>query len=134
MANALYQEGKRALGNKEIDLDLDTLTAHLVLNTYTFSQAHTSVATSINSHIATAGAVPNAASANLSGVSWSAAAVLDSTDPNFSTVDGGQSIKAVILAKGDTPIAYIDTGSGFPFTSSGGDITINWSASGIFQL
>lgn len=134
MANALYQEGKRALGNKEIDLDLDTLTAHLILNSYTFSQSHTSVATSINSHIATAGGVANSASVNLSGVSWSAAAVLDSSDPTFTSVDAAQTIKGVMISKGDTPIAYIDTGSGFPFTSSGGDITINWSASGIFQL
>lgn len=134
MANALYQEGKRALGNKEIELDADTITAHLILNTYTFSQSHVSVAASITSHIATAGAVPNAASVNLTGVTYSAAAVLDAADPSFVSVDGSQTIKAVILAKGDTPIAYIDTGAGFPFTSSGGDITLSWSASGIFQL
>lgn len=134
MSNALYQEGKRALGAKSINLSTDTLTAHLVKSTYTFSQSHTSIATSVTSHIATAGAVPNAASVNLSGVTWSTAAVLDANDITISSVDGGQTVKGVVIAKGDTPIAYIDSGAGFPFTTSGGDITITWSASGIFQL
>ena len=83
MSNALYQKGKHAMGNKEIELDADTLTAHLVLNSYNFNQSHISVATSINPHIATAGGVANSASVNLSGVSWAATATLDALAPGL---------------------------------------------------
>lgn len=134
MANALYQEGKRAIGNKEIQLSVDTLTVLLIASGYTFSQSHTSVSASITSHVATAGGVAHAASVALGSVTWSSAAVLGAANSTFSTINGGQTIIGIVVAKGDTPIAYIDTGAGFPFTSSGGDVSVDWSGSGVFQL
>jgi hypothetical protein len=126
MANALYNEGKRALLNKELDLDTDTLTVALVKNTYTFSQAHTDVSVSIASHIAS--------STTLTGVTIAADGTVDANHPNFTAVTAGDTISAVVIYKGTTPIVYLDTGTGFPFATTGGDVEISWSVSGIFRL
>lgn len=126
MANALYEEGKRALLNKELDIDTDTLTIALVKNTYTFSQSHTNVTTSITPEVA--------AVTTLSGVTISASGVVDASDVTFPAVTAGDTIASVVIYKGTTPIVYLDTGVGFPFVTSGGDIAISWSVSGIFKL
>lgn len=126
MANALYEEGKRALLNKELDLDTDTLTIALVKNTYTFSQSHTNVTTSITPDVA--------AVTTLSGVTISASGVVDASDVTFPAVASGNTISSIVIYKGTTPIVYLDTGVGFPFATSGGDIAISWSVSGIFKL
>lgn len=126
MANALYEEGKRALLNKELDIDTDTLTIALVKNTYTFSQSHTNVTTSITPNVA--------AVTTLSGVTISAAGVVDASDVTFPAVTAGDTISSIVIYKGTTPIVYLDTGVGFPFSTSGGDIAISWSVSGIFKL
>lgn len=126
MANALYEEGKRALLNKELDIDTDTLTIALVKNTYTFSQSHTNVTTSITPDVA--------AVTTLSGVTISASGVVDASDVTFPAVTAGDTISSIVIYKGTTPIVYLDTGVGFPFATSGGDIAISWSVSGIFKL
>lgn len=126
MANALYNEGKRALLNKEIDFDTDTLTVALVKNTYTFSQAHTDVSVSITPHVAS--------SVVLAGVSIASDGTIDASDPTFTAVTAGDTISAVVIYKGTTPLVYMDTGTGFPFATSGGDVVISWAASGIFKL
>lgn len=126
MANALYEEGKRALLNKELDIDTDTLTIALVKNTYTFSQSHTNVTTSITPNVA--------AVTTLSGVTISASGVVDASDVTFPAVTAGNTISSIVIYKGTTPIVYLDTGVGFPFATSGGDIAISWSVSGIFKL
>lgn len=126
MANALYNEGKRALLNKEVDYDTDTLTVALVKNTYTFNQSHTNVTTHITSHVE--------ATTTLAGVSISADGVVSASNPVFTGVAAAVAISAVVIYKGTTPLVYVDTGTGFPFTTSGGDVEISWSGSGIFKL
>lgn len=126
MANALYQEGKRALLNKEIDFDTDTLTCVLVKNTYTFSQAHTDVSVSVTPHVA--------ATTTLAGVTIAADGTIDASDASYSAVAGGDTISSVVIYKGTTPLVYLDTGVGFPFATSGGDVTISWAVGGIFKL
>ena len=68
--------------------------------------------------------------------------VADADDLTFPSVGGAVSIEAVILFK-DTGveatsnlIAYIDTATGLPVTSSGGDIIVSWDngANKIFKL
>jgi len=63
----------------------------------------------------------------------------DAADVTFSAVTGDQSEALVVWA--DTTvestsrlIVYIDTGTGFPVTPNGGDITVQWDAAGIFTL
>jgi hypothetical protein len=62
----------------------------------------------------------------------------------FTSVASGTAVAMVIYVDGDTPgtndylIAYWDdSGSGdgsFSVTANGGDININWNASGIFTI
>ena len=65
----------------------------------------------------------------------------DGTDLTYTAVTGA-SVEAIILYRQNAGanttwplIAYIDTGvTGLPVTPNGGNITIVWSASGIFKL
>jgi len=68
--------------------------------------------------------------------------VLDAADVTFATVGSGSTVIGVILYK-DTGVAatsallaYIDTISGFPLATSGGDIVVQWDngANKIFAL
>ena len=60
--------------------------------------------------------------------------VFDAADCTFTTPSAGTSIEALIIYKdtGNTAtsnlIAYIDTGTGLPFTSNGADIDIVWDS------
>lgn len=67
--------------------------------------------------------------------------LVDGADVTFSAVTGN-SCEAIVLYRKNAGanttwylVAYIDTGvTGLPVTPNGGDITITWNASGIFQL
>jgi len=68
--------------------------------------------------------------------------VFDAADITFTAVTAGSTVKAVVLYK-DTGvnstsplIAYIDTITGFPLATNGGDISIVWDsgANKIFAL
>jgi len=69
-----------------------------------------------------------------------AAGVFDAADTVFSSVSGDAFQSLIIyydsgVAGTSTLIAYMDQSSGsFSITPSGGDITVNWNASGIFEL
>jgi hypothetical protein len=66
----------------------------------------------------------------------------DGTDLTFTAVPAGNSIEAIVLYRKNAGanttwplIAYIDTSvTGLPVTPNGGNITITWSASGIFTI
>ena len=64
----------------------------------------------------------------------------DADSITFSAVSGAVSEALVIwidtgVAGTSRLVAYIDTGvTGLPVTPNGGDITVSWNASGIFQL
>jgi hypothetical protein len=63
----------------------------------------------------------------------------DAADVTFSAVTGDVS-EALVVWRDTTVestsnlIVYIDTGTGFPVTPNGGDITVQWDAAGIFTL
>ena len=67
--------------------------------------------------------------------------VFDGTDLTYTAVTGN-SVEALVLYRKNAGanttwplIAYIDTGvTNLPVTPNGGNITITWNASGIFQL
>jgi hypothetical protein len=79
-----------------------------------------------------------AVSGNL-GTKTTTNGVADAADVTFTAVTG-DSVEAVVLyrhtgTEGTSElIAYIDTATGLPTTPSGGDITIQWNANGIFKL
>lgn len=126
MANALYPVGKRAFLNKEIEMDLDSITAVLVKNTYTYSAAHTSYTTDVQPHIVSGASV---VLANKQILNTNNNAVFDADDPVFVAVTAGSTVSSIVLYHTSSKklIAYIDTGAGLPFSTNGGDVTINFS-------
>jgi len=134
MANVLYDPGRDAFLNGDIDFTNDTIRVYLVDTAdYAFSASHQYL-----SQVAAAGRVANAV---LAGKTTSAG-VADASDTVLSSVSGDQ-CEALILVK-DTGsdatsplIGYIDTAAaGLPVTPNGGDITITWDngANKIFKL
>jgi len=134
MANVLYDPGRNAFLNGDIDFTNDTIRVYLVDNDdYTFSAAHQYL-----SQVASAGRVAYAALAGKS----TASGVADASDTVLTSVIGDQ-CESLILCKwtGDEStsplIGYIDTAAaGLPVTPNGGDITITWDngANKIFKL
>lgn len=134
MANVLYDPGRDAFLNGDIDYTNDTIKVYLIdTDDYTFSAAH--------QYLSQVTAGSRVANATLAGKSTSAG-VADANDTVLSSVSGDQ-CEALILVK-DTGnestsplIGYIDTASaGLPVTPNGGDITITWDsgANKIFKL
>lgn len=138
MANALYPLTKQAwlAGTAGYDLDNDTTddgpyVALVDTGTYTYSTAH-------DFYNDLSGVVGTPQRISTPTV---ATGLFDGDNVTFSAVTGN-SVEALVIyrhnagANSTWPlVAYIDTSvSGLPVTPNGGDITITWNASGIFQL
>ena len=134
MANVMYDPGRDAFLNGDIDFTNDTIKVYLIdTDDYTFSAAHQFL-----SQVAAGSRVANA---TLAGKSTSGG-VADANDTVLTSVSGDE-CEALILVKdtgveGTSPlIGYIDTAAaGLPVTPNGGDITITWDngANKIFKL
>lgn len=133
MANTLYDLGRKAFLDADIDYLVDTIKVALVdTGTYTFSQAHQFYSS------VSAGVV---GTPQTLATKTSTAGVADADDVTFTSVSGN-SVEALVIYKdtgvaGTSPlIAYIDTATGLPVTPNGGDITIQWDsgANKIFKL
>ena len=134
MANALYGLGKQKLLSGSIDLTTATMKASLISTSYTANLTtdefySTPVAFLLNS-------------AALLASKTVTLGVFDAADITFSAVTSGATAKCVVIWK-DTGsnatsplLAYIDTITGFPLATNGGDITIVWDsgANKIFAL
>jgi hypothetical protein len=115
----------------EISFPADTLKVRLVKNTYAqnlTTDEFVSVVTPITG-----------STDQTLGSKTVAGGAFDAADPTFSTVPAGEISEGVVIYK-DTGnpatspvIAYIDTITGFPLTTNGGDITIQWD-NGAFKI
>lgn len=133
MANAIYPKFKEALldGLSNIDINDGTVKAALIdTGTYTYSAAH-DFYDDLSGVVGTPQTIGNTTVTN---------GLFDGDDVTFTGVSGA-SVEAVVLyLDTGTPatsrlIAFIDTGvTGLPVTPNGGNISIAWNASGIFQL
>lgn len=142
MANALYDKGREGFLDGSIDWDtavikvvlVDTAGLTVDLTTNQFLSAIAS-----GNRIATSGALTS---------KTVTAGVADAADVTFTAVTGA-SVEAIVIYQSsavtggadvaDTAqrlIAYIDTGTGLPFTPNGGDITVQWDngSNKIFKL
>ena len=128
MANFLYPVFKRELMEGSINLVTNTLRMGL----FTASALPTS-----NSNATDIASIVNNPAINLKDailtgkmIEGTTSAVFDCDDPTFLAVSGGQ-VTSVIIWKEDglvkLPIAFIDSGSGLPFTPTGGNVIINIS-------
>ena len=134
MANALYDTGRNAFLEADVDWTNDAVSLVLIdTASYTVDLANHQFLSSIagGARIAT---VALASKTSVAGVA-------DAADAIFSAVSGAES-EALVLYK-DTGadatsqlIAYIDTATGLPVTPNGGDITVTWDngANKIFKL
>lgn len=124
MANALYAKGKEKILSASINLPSDTIKASLLSSSYTANLSTDEFWSGI--------------SANLLNTSQTLASktvtagVFDAADVTFTAVTAGSTVKAVVIWKDTgTPstsplLVYIDTITGFPLATNGGDITITW--------
>lgn len=135
MANALYPAFKASLLQAGIDLSSDDIRASLIdLADYSYNTSH-----DFWDDVASASKVSTLASGLASKTFTDG--IFDAADATWSSVTGDQ-CEAVILYSNtggaDSArqlICYFDTGiTGIPVTPNGGDINLNFNASGIFSL
>ena len=134
MANALFNPYKasRLTESPSVNASSDTIRIALVdTGTYTFN-ANDQYSSSVSSAVVgTPGALTSKTTTN---------GVFDAADVTFTSVSGS-SVEALVVYK-DTGvaatsplIAWIDTvSSGLPVTPNGGDIDVQFNASGIFAI
>lgn len=134
MANALYGLGKEKILSGAIDLTTNTIKVRLVKNTYAQNL-------STDEFISSVTKVTGTTDQTLTGKSV-ALGVFDADDVTFTAVPAGETSEGVVIYK-DTGVeatspvlAYIDTITGFPLATSGGNITVQWDngAYKIFSL
>lgn len=133
MANAIYPIYKQALLDGLTDIDLNDGTVKVALvdtGTYTYSAAHDFY----NDVTGVVGTPQTIATTTVTN------GLFDGDNVTFTAVSGN-SVEALIIyidtgvSTTSRLVAYIDTSvTGLPVTPNGGDITITWNASGIFQL
>lgn len=135
MANALYDLGRQAFLDGDIDWAANDIKVYLIdVADYTVNLATDQFANII------AGAAKVATSGNLAGKS-STNGVADANDFSFPTVTGDPCEALVIWQDTGNQatsrlIAYIDTATGLPVTPNGNDIDVVWDngANKIFKL
>ena len=134
MANALYGKGKEKLLTAAIDLSSDTIKAALVSSAYSQNLSTDEFYSTISAYVL--------GTPQTLGTKTTTLGVFDAADINFVAVAAGDTAKAVVLYK-DTGLAssspllaFIDTITGFPLATNGGDIGIAWDggANKIFAL
>lgn len=133
MANAIYPLYKQALLDGDVNIDVNDGTVKVALvdtGVYTYSAAH-QFETDLAGIVGTAQTIANTTVAN---------GLFDGDNVTYTGVSGATVEALVIYVDTGTPatsrlVAYIDTGvTGLPVTPNGGDISITWNGSGIFQL
>ncbi|WP_284335440.1 hypothetical protein [Comamonas sp. NoAH] len=133
MANQFYPKAKQAFLSGQFHLLNDTIKAVLVSNAYVFATVH-EFATEIEPFII-------GSSVELKGKTIDGG-VFDAEDIAFLKLPSGHTVRAIVLFK-DTGVAetsrlidYIDTVTGLPMITAGGDVQIRWDdgAYKIFSL
>ena len=133
MANTLYPKGKQKILSAAINFPTDTIKAILVTGDYTYSTAHEFLDNLGANTVGTAQTLTN---------KTVTAGVFDADDVTFAALAPGATLKAVVLYK-DTGVAgtsalidYIDTVTGLPMATNGGDVQTQWDngAYKIFSL
>ncbi len=135
MANEFYAKGKQRILQGAINFETANIRAALVRNTYAQNIATDEFYSSVNSH-AHSTVQPLVGRTVTNGV-------FDAVDIVFPAVPAGETYEGVVLYidNGTLPtamplIAYIDNIAGFPVTSTGGDLGVQWDsgANKIFSL
>jgi len=135
MANAIYPLFKQALLDALSGVDLNDGDVRVILvdhADYTYNAAHDML-----DDVAAAARVAVSGALTLTTVTNG---LFDADNVVLSAVAGDVSEALILYLHTGTEstsrlVAFIDTGvTGLPVTPNGGDININWNASGIFQI
>ena len=133
MANAIYPLYKQALLDASSNVDLNDGTVKVALidtGTYTYNSAH-------EFYSSVSGVVGTPQTINNTTVTTG---LFDGDDVTYTAVTGNSAEALLIYidtgsAATSRLVAWIDTSvTGLPVTPNGGNISIQWNASGIFQL
>lgn len=135
MASALYDKGRQAFLEGDIDWLNDTIKVVLVDTAdYTVDLAAHDFLNDVPSaaRVATSAALASKSAVN---------GIADAADVTFSSVSGDQAEVLILFKDTGTEstsplIAYIDTATSLPVTPDGNDITVQWDngANKIFKL
>lgn len=124
MSNALYAKGKEKILSASINFVSDTIKVALVKNTYPQNLATDEFYSDISAYVI--GTPQTLGSKSVTG------GVFDASDATYTAVTAGDTLEGVVVYK-DTGVAgtspllmYIDTITGFPLATNGGDIVIQW--------
>ena len=126
MANALYGKGKEKMLSAAINFLTDTPKVALVENTYPQSLTADEFYSDISTYVLGTPQTLGTKSVTLG--------VFDAADVTYTAVTTGDTSEGVVIYKdtgvaGTSPLlAYIDTITGFPLATNGGDITVQWDA------
>lgn len=131
MANALYGKGKEKLLTAAINLSSDTIKAALVSSSYTPNLSTDEFWSSVSTYLLGTPQTLGSKAITLG--------VFDAADITFAAVTAGSTATYVAIYK-DTGLsstspllALIDTITGFPLATNGGDIDIVWD-SGAYKI
>jgi hypothetical protein len=134
MPNALYPKWKEQLLQFTANNNMSSGTVRVALidtGVYTYSATHQFYSSASSAAVGTPQTI---------GTKTFVDGIFDGADVTFTAVSGA-SVEALIIyidtgsAATSPLVAFIDTGvTGLPVTPNGGDISITWNASGIFQL
>lgn len=131
MANAIYPLYKQALLDADADVDIDDGTVKVALSTASYNSANQFYSSVSASTVGTPQTIANTTVTN---------GLFDGDDVTFTSVTGSTVTALIIYIETGNPatsrlVAFIDTGvTNLPVTPNGGNISITWNASGIFQL
>ena len=124
MANALYVKGKEKILSGAIDFITDTIKVMLVKNTYPQNLSTDEFISTVSPYRLNTD--QTLASKSVTG------GMFDAGDATFTTVTAGDTSEGLVIYK-DTGVEatsplllYIDTITGFPLATNGGDITAQW--------
>jgi hypothetical protein len=132
--NVIYPKYKEAILDSLTNADLNDNTVKVALLQATESYAS---ADTFLSDITAGAVIGTAQTINNTTVTNG---LFDGDDVTFTAVSGAQVVTLLIYIDTGTAstsrlVAWIDTGvTGLPVTPNGGNISITWNASGIFQL
>ena len=134
MANVFYAKGKEKILSADIDWVTDTIKVMLVKNTYPQNLSTDEFLDDVEAYRLNT-------DQTLSGKSITNG-IFDAADPTWTAVTAGDTSEGVVIYKytgsaATSPVLiYIDSITGFPLATNGGDITAAWDngANKIFSL
>lgn len=134
MANALFGKGKEKLLSGSINLSTDTIKVALMSSAYTPNLSTDEFYSGISANVLGTPQTLSSKSVTLG--------VFDAADITFAAVTSGSTASRLViykdtgLASSSPVLAMIDTITGFPLATNGGDIQVAWDngANKIFSL